>query len=174
MNPSAFSTSNRRPRSFEAGVEIFARPRICPLRIRAKRSPIGSLIAIASRSLPAGLCDARRLTEIRKIAKRNARHLELAVEALGPARQFAAIVNPRARRIARKLGELHARGETLLGRHRHVVGLGLERRPLGGISRGHLDALLIAVDLALLRHLAPRAPRSVHERHLETGEKRSC
>src|SRR5262245_43766529 len=97
MNPSAFSTSNRRPRSFEAGVEIFARPRICPLRILAKRSPIGSLIAIASRSLPAGLGDAGRLTEIRKIAQRNTRDLELPIETLGPARQFAAVMDPRAR-----------------------------------------------------------------------------
>ena len=53
-----------------------------------------------------------------------------------------------------------ARVETLLGRHLHVVRLGLEGGALGGILGHQLFALLVAVDLGSFRHWDQRLSSS--------------
>src|SRR5690242_18596409 len=107
MKPSVCSTSSNLVRNFELGDLIFANPRSCPLRMRARRSPMGSVIAISLfLSLPARLGHARDLAEISEIAKRDARKAELAVVTLGAARHFAAMMDARLRRIARQFREL--------------------------------------------------------------------
>src|SRR5438067_11764000 len=133
MKPSNFSTSKSRPRKLEAGVDTFARPRSCPLRMRARRSPIGSLIAIAPYPLPARLGHARHLPKIGEVPQSDARHFHLAVVAAGAPRKLAAVVDARGRGVARQLGELQTRGEALFGRDRHIVGPRLQRSPLASI-----------------------------------------
>src|SRR5689334_11123033 len=149
MKPSSFKTSSTRVRKRELGDLIVAIPRSWPLRMRARRSPMGSVIAISSNpSLPTCLGHARDLAELRQIAQRNAGQFQFAVVALGAARHLAAIMDAHLRGVARQLGELEARLKTLLRRHLHVVGLRLERGTLRRVLRDHLFALLVAVDLA--------------------------
>src|ERR1700749_1703870 len=102
MKPSACSTSSNRTRWREFGDFTFDMPRSWPLRIRVRRSPMGSVIAIWN-LLPARLGHAGHLSEVRKLAQRNARQLNLAIIPLGAARQFAAVMDARLRRIARQL-----------------------------------------------------------------------
>src|ERR1700749_2451902 len=102
MKPSCCSTSSRLTRRREFGDLIFAVPRSWPLRMRARRSPIGSVIIFFS-LLPARLGHARDLAKIREIAQRDTRHLEFAVIALRTAADFAAMGNAHLRRIARQL-----------------------------------------------------------------------
>src|SRR5665213_234591 len=153
MKPSDCNTSSTRTRSFEFGDLIFAVPRSWPLRMRARRSPTGSVIAISYfPSLPACLGHARDLAKIRKIAKRDTRELDLAVIALRSARKLATMMDAGLRRIARQFRKLQMRGEAIFRRHFHVLGDGLQRSALGSILSHHLFALLVAVDLALFRH----------------------
>src|SRR6185295_17397553 len=98
MKPSVLSTSSTWARSFEPGVETFVFLRIWALRMRANRSPSGSFNAMRSSS-PA--------------------HLQLAVIRAGAAGHLAAVADARHRRIARQLGKLERRGETLL--HREIL-----------------------------------------------------
>src|SRR5579885_266583 len=151
MKPSACSTSRTRTRWREFGDVTLAMPRTWPFLMRASRSPMGSVIAIFF-SLPARLRHARYLAEIGKFPQRDARQFQLAIVALRPARQFAAMVNACLRRIARKLRKLQPRVEPLFGGDVHVFRLGLQRGAPGGILRHQLFALGIPVDLALLRH----------------------
>src|SRR3569832_3019929 len=95
--------------SCEFGDLIFEVPRSWPLRMRASRSPMGSLIAILC-LLPARLGHARDLAEIRKNAQRDTRHLHLAVIALRTAAHLATMVAAGLGRIARQLRELEPRG----------------------------------------------------------------
>src|SRR3569623_3771322 len=106
-------------RSCEFGDLIFAVPRSWPLRMRASRSPMGSLIAILC-LLPARLGHARHLAEIRKIAQRDTRHLHLAIIALRTAAHLATMVDARFGRLARQLRELEPRRIAVLRRDRHV------------------------------------------------------
>src|SRR5690348_4331371 len=118
MKPSSFSTSSTRVRKREFGDLIFAIPRSWPLRMRARRSPMGSVIAISSiPSLPACFRHARDLAEVGHVTQSNAREFEFAVVALRTARELAAMVDADLRGVARKLGELEARLETLFRRH---------------------------------------------------------
>src|ERR1700679_200814 len=153
MKPSGCSTSSTRTRSRELGDLIFARPRSWPLRMRVRRSPMGSVIAISSYpSLPARLGHAGDLAEIRQIAKRDTREPHLAVIALGTSAELAAMMDARLGRVARQLRELQMRGEALFRGHFHVLGRRLQRGAAGGVLRRHLLALLVAVDLALFGH----------------------
>src|SRR6185312_6812322 len=112
MKPSACSTSSTRTRSFEFGDLIVAVPRSWPLRMRVRRSPTGSVIAISLfPSLPACLGHARDLAEISEIAQRDTGELELAIVTLGTPRDFAMMMDARLGRVARKLGELELRLE---------------------------------------------------------------
>src|SRR5690348_7647049 len=95
MKPSACRTSSTRARSLDAGLFTFEVPRSWPLRMRARRSPIGSVIAISLAPLPAGLGHARDLAPIAKITEHDAGKLGLAVITLRAARQLAAMMNAR-------------------------------------------------------------------------------
>src|SRR5512146_2668930 len=142
MKPSACSTSSTRARSFEFGDLIVAMPRSWPLRMRARRSPTGSVIAISLfPSLPACLGHARDLAEISEIAQRDTRHANLAVVALRAARDFAPVMDARLGRIARELGELELRLEALFRRHLHVLRLRLQLGAPDGILGHQLFAL---------------------------------
>src|ERR1700761_8019809 len=104
MKPSACSTSSTLMRSFELGDLMVAVPRSWPLRMRARRSPTGSVIAISLfPSLPACLGHARDLAEIRQIAQRDTRHADLAVVTLRAARDFATVMDAGLGRVARQL-----------------------------------------------------------------------
>src|SRR5689334_16792004 len=109
-------------------------PRSWPLRMRARRSPMGSVIAISSiPSLPAGLRHARDLAKIGEIAQSDARKLQFAVVTLGAARKLAAMMRADLRRVARQFRKLEARLEALFRRHLHVVGLRLQRSASGRV-----------------------------------------
>src|ERR1700761_9219538 len=143
MKPSACSTSSTLMRSFEFGDLIFAVPRSCPLRMRARRSPTGSVIAISLYpSLPACLGHARDQAEIRQIAQRDTRHAYLAVIALRAARHFATVMDAHLRGVARQFRELELRGETVFGGHFHVLRRRLQRRAFGCELRDHLHAFV--------------------------------
>src|SRR5580765_2952641 len=151
MKPSSCSTSSTRARNLEAGLFTFAVPRSWPLRMRARRSPIGSVIAISS-PLPAGLGHTGDLPPVAQLAQRNARQFRLAVITLRPARHLAAMMDACLGRVARQLRELEACRKALLRRQRHVFGDRLQRFPFGRVLRHHLLPLGIPVDLTLLRH----------------------
>src|SRR5258705_850015 len=119
MKPSLLSTSSTLTRSREAGVETFDLLRICALWMRAIISPSGSFKAIARCSLPTRLEQARNQALGAEIAQRNAAHLELAVVALGPPGDLAAVMHARRRRIARQFRQLDSCRETIF--HRRVL-----------------------------------------------------
>src|SRR3982751_3776890 len=120
MKPSSLSTSSTRTRKREFGDLIVAIPRSWPLRMRARRSPMGSVIAISSiPSLPACLRHARDLAKVGHITQSNARQFQFAVVTLRTAGELTAMMNADLRGVARQLGELKARFEALLRRHFH-------------------------------------------------------
>src|SRR5262245_21596675 len=83
--------------------------------MREIRSLSGSLIAMRSPS-PARLHKARNQALGTEFAQRNTAKLVLAIERTRAAGQFAAIADPRRRRVARQLSQLEARGEALFHR----------------------------------------------------------
>src|SRR5690349_24815156 len=78
--PSSRRISARRTFMFERGSSIESLRARMPLRMRARKSAIGSVIDIfdISSSLPAALHDARDVTAERELAETEATHLELA------------------------------------------------------------------------------------------------
>src|SRR5579871_3375821 len=133
MNPSSFSTSSRRARSLDAGQETLASPRNCPLRILARRSPIGSLMAIPFAPLPARLGHAGDLAKICEIPKRDARKLQFSVVAFRAAAEIAAIVHATGRRVARQLCEFEPCSEALFRRDRKIFCPRFQRHTFGGV-----------------------------------------
>src|ERR1051326_1488777 len=84
MYPSFSSTSSTRARSADPGLDTLDLLRICALRMRAIRSPSGSLRAIVRPSSPARLDEARDDALGAELPQRDAAHLELAVEPARP------------------------------------------------------------------------------------------
>src|SRR5688572_14327591 len=119
----------------EAGVTTFGRRRICAFRMRVSISPKGSFIDIRLPSLPARLGHAGDQTLARQITKLVAAHSELAVVTARTAGDLATIANARRRGIARHLGELDTRSETLFRRKLHVAGDRLEALALLSLLR---------------------------------------
>src|SRR5439155_1187995 len=72
--------------------------------------------------LPARLDHAGDLPGRGQVPQRDARQLELAIGAARPPAQRAAIAQAHRRAVARQLGQLEARGETLLQRQLLVAG----------------------------------------------------
>src|SRR6267378_7100587 len=138
MYPSALSTSSTLARIFEPGVETLGLARIWALRMRVMRSLIGSCVDILRPSLPARLDEAGNKALRAVFTHRDAAHLVLAIDRARTACDFAAVANPRRRRIARKLGELQRRREALFHRLLPVGDDGLELRPLLRGVLGHL------------------------------------
>src|SRR5262249_32312079 len=156
-----FSTSSTFDLSFDAGVVILLFPIRCPLRIRVKRSPSGSLSAIcrlAPLPLPARLHHAGDLTLRGQVAERDAGKSELPVGAAGAAGYFAAVAHAHLGGVARQLRQLEIGLEAIFRRRVAVARDFLQRVALLLEALGHLGAPLVLLDRALLRHLS--SPRS--------------
>src|SRR5690606_30678690 len=130
--------------------------RICALRMRVSMSPRGSVMTICRVSLPARLDEARDEPGGAEIAKGDARHLQLAVEAARAAGDLAAVADARRRRIAGQLGQLELGLEALLKGQALVAGDRLQLPPPGGVTGGQLAAPLVLLDRTLLGHRCPR------------------
>src|SRR6185312_5886118 len=152
MKPSALSTSATRSRCLEPGIETFDFVRICALRMRVIMSPIGSLTAISLSPLPARLHKARDQAFVAELAESDTAEFVLAVVGARTAGQLAAIADARARRVARQLGKLEGRGETILHRQILVLHDGLELAPAAGELLRHLAPPVVLLDRTLLRH----------------------
>src|SRR5580704_13226642 len=153
MYPSLLSTSSTLSRSFELGLVTLPLLRICALRMRVNKSPIGSFTAIARSSLPARLHEARDQPLRAKLTQRNARKLMLAIEAARPAGYLAAIADAGSGRVAWQLRKLQRRCKPLFHRLVLVAGNCLEPRSPAGILLGHSAAPVVLLDRTLLRHL---------------------
>src|ERR1700689_2332168 len=94
--------------SFEAPTPTVGLPADCALRIRVRRSAIGSVMLIV-RASPARLRQARDLAAVGGLAQLGARQTELAVHAARTAGDGAAIALPRSGRIPRLLLQLGLR-----------------------------------------------------------------
>src|SRR5471030_1948704 len=115
----------------EAGVATLLRRRMAAFLIRAIMSPMGSLTDISPS--PARLDHAGDLPRRRQLAKRDTRHLELAIESARPAGEQAAVADAHLGGVARQLGELQPRGEALFQRQVLIVGDRLQSVPLAGV-----------------------------------------
>src|SRR5215472_2972830 len=113
----------------EAGTVTLSRCACWPLRMRASKSPTGSVIAMVyGPPLPARLHDAGQGAQRSELPQRQPRQLELAIHGPWAAGELAAVADTRRRGVARQLGELEPRAEALLRRqlvvHRHLLELG--------------------------------------------------
>src|SRR5215831_9590985 len=88
---------------------------VCALRMRVRRSAMGSVMLIR-RASPARLGHARDLAAVHDLADLHARQSELAVHATGAARDRAALAPTRRARVTRLLLQLRLRGEPLFRR----------------------------------------------------------
>src|SRR5271165_7448492 len=94
--------------SFDAPTPTVGLPADCALRMRVKRSAIGSVILIV-RASPARLGQAGNLTLVGRFAQLGARQPEFAVHAARTPGNRATVALPRRRRIARLLLQLDLR-----------------------------------------------------------------
>src|SRR4029079_2327976 len=101
--------------TLEESMVISALRAVCPLRMRVRRSAIGSVM-LMRRSSPARLGDARNLAAIDDLADLHARQPELAVHAARAARDRAALALPRRARVAGHRLQFRLRGGACLGR----------------------------------------------------------
>src|SRR5499427_8260922 len=92
MNPSSLRISVMRSLSLEDGMSTFSCSARLALRMRVRRSAIGSLIDMSGSS-PAGLDHARHLALEGKLAEAEAAELELSDEAARTPAQLAAVVD---------------------------------------------------------------------------------
>src|SRR5258708_29630583 len=88
--------------SFEAPTPTVGLPGDCALRIRVRRSAIGSVMLIV-RASPTRLRKARNLAAIGGLAQLGPRQPELAVHAARTSGDRAAVTLPRRARVARLL-----------------------------------------------------------------------
>src|SRR2546422_9467250 len=103
MKPSSFSSSAMRTLSLLEGMSHFSCSARLALRMRVRRSAMGSL-----RMLPARLRDARHFALEGELAEAQAAHLELADEGARAPAQLAAVVGARLE-LRRRL-RLHDEG----------------------------------------------------------------
>src|SRR6185503_17760407 len=158
MKPSFFSTSRTLTRSREPGVETLGFLRICALLMRAIRSPTGSFIGMRS-SLPARLQQAGNQALGAELAERDARQLVLAIDRARPPGDFATVAVADRRRIARQLGQLQGRSESLFHRLGLVHDDRLQPRAAAGKFLRQLLSPVVLLDRTLLRHLGLLAIR---------------
>src|SRR5262245_15882482 len=116
---------------------------------------------IAYPSSPARLHQTRDQALGTEIPQRDAAHLELAVIGARPPRHGAAVADAGARGVARQLGELERRRETVLHRQRLVARDGLEPRAPSREFLGQLAPSLVLFDRTLLRHSLVSCPLRV-------------
>src|SRR6267154_2032226 len=152
MYPSDFSTSSTLARILEPGVETLDFERICALRMRVIKPLIGSCVDIWRPSLPARLHEPGNQALGAEFTQRDAAELVLAIDRARTSGHFAAVANPRRRRIARQLGELQRRRKPLFHRLLPVGDDGLQLCALGRGLLGHPLAPVVLLDRTLLCH----------------------
>src|ERR1700675_4901601 len=153
--------------SFEAPMPTVGLPADCALRIRVRRSAIGSVMLIV-RASPTRLRQAWNLTAISRFAQLGARQPEFPVHPARTAGDRAAIALPRGSRIARLALQFRLRRGALfrpgLRRPDQLLELGA---PLSVFFR-YLEALLLAHEHVRLGHclylLTERKVESFKER----------
>src|SRR5215469_10540771 len=128
-----------------------ALPAVWPLRMRVRRSAIGSVMLIG-RPSPARLRQAGNLAAVGDLADLHPREAELAVDPARAARDRAALAAARGTRVPRLRLQLRLRGRTLLGRGLGAADQLLELSPLSRVFFHDLGATLLALDHARLRH----------------------
>src|ERR1700733_4295828 len=140
--------------SFEAPMPTVGLPADCALRMRVKRSAIGSVMLIV-RASPTRLGQARNLAAIRRLAQLGARQAEFTVHAAGAARDGAAVALPGGTRIARLLLQFDLRGFAALLPGLRVADQLFElSAPLGEFLR-YFQAFLLAHEHIRLGHGLP-------------------
>src|ERR1700689_5457430 len=98
--------------SFEAPMPTVGLPADCALRMRVKRSAIGSVMLIV-RASPTRLRQAWNLAAIGRFAQLGARQSKFAVHAARTSRDRAAVALAALAGIPRLLLQLHLRGDAL-------------------------------------------------------------
>src|SRR6478735_5633204 len=151
MYPSRWRTSSTLARSLDAGERTESFFACWPLRMRVSISPRGSVNAI-SRSSPARLGQARNQALETQVPNLDPVEAELAINAARAAGGGAAVAHPGRVSVARNLGQLEARDQTLALVARLVVRDRLEARVLGRILLHELLAPLVLVDGTQFRH----------------------
>src|SRR5271156_1511242 len=138
--------------SFEAPTPTVALPADCALRMRVRRSAIGSVMLIV-RASPARLGKARNLAAVRGLAKLRARQAELAVYPARAPGDRAAVALPHGAGIARLLLKLRLRGRALFRAGLRGADKLLEFSAPGGVFLRHLQAFFLAHEHVRFRHM---------------------
>src|SRR5689334_399337 len=124
---------------------------VCALRMRVRRSAIGSVMLIR-RASPARLGYARNLAAVHDLADLHAREAELAVHATGTTRDRTTLAPTRGARIARLLLQLRLRGEFMFLGAAQAADDFLQLRTLRRVLLHDLRATLLTLDHARLSH----------------------
>src|SRR5580693_2766843 len=137
--------------SFEAPTPTVGLPADCALRIRVRRSAIGSVMLIV-RASPTRLRQAWDLTAIGRFAQLGARQSKLAIHAARTPGDRTAVALARRSRIARLLLQLDLRRGALLRTRLRVADQLFELgAPLGVLGR-YFEAALLAHEHVRLGH----------------------
>src|ERR1700733_1450261 len=120
--------------------------------MRVMRSLMGSCVDMSDPPLPARLHEPGNQALGAEFTQRDTAELVLAINRARTAGYFAAIADPRRRRIARHLGELQRRREALFHRLLLVGDDGLQLRARRRGVLGHPLAPVILLDRTLLCH----------------------
>src|SRR5258708_10628395 len=137
--------------SFEAPTPTVGLPADCALRIRVRRSAIGSVMLIV-RASPTRLRKARNLAAIGGLAQLGARQPELAVHAARTSGDRAAVTLPRRARVARLLLQFRLRGFARLGPGLRVADQLLELSAPRSVLLRYLEAFFLAHEHVRLGH----------------------
>src|ERR1700678_2122189 len=140
--------------SFDAPTPTAGLPADCALRIRVRRSAMGSVMLIV-RASPARLRPAGNLTAIGRLAQLGTGQAELAVHAPRTAGDRAAIALPRGGRVPRLLLQFDLRGGAFLRTGLRVAYQLFEFGAPGSVLLRHLEASLLAHEHVRLGHGLP-------------------
>src|SRR5580704_12113128 len=137
--------------SFEAPTPTEGLPADCALRIRVRRSAIGSVMLIV-RASPARLRQARDLAAIGGLAQFGARQPEFTVHAARTAGDRAAVALPTLAGIPRLLLQFHLRGGALLRPGLRVADQLFELGASLSVFTRYFEAALLAHEHVRLGH----------------------
>src|ERR1700693_4239302 len=137
--------------NFEAPTPTVGLPADCALRIRVRRSAIGSVMLIV-RASPARLRQARDLTAIGRFPQLGARQAELAIHAARTSGNRAAVTLPRRARVARLLLYFHLRGGALFRSGLRVADQLFELGASLSVFTRYFEAALLAHEHVRLGH----------------------
>src|SRR5262245_43059894 len=124
---------------------------VCALRMRVRRSAIGSVMLIR-RASPARLGHARDLAAVHDLADLHARETELAVHATGATRDRAALAPTRRAGVTRLLLQFGLRSKLLFRGAARAADDFLQLRALRRVLLHDPRATLLALDHARLGH----------------------